>query len=61
MTQQEYIKKQKAEMFDDKNKHWTGENVGHDPSPEEMVWNYIEKGGAKTFCDTYGHLVDDSC
>ncbi|MFH1564588.1 MAG: hypothetical protein ABIC82_01935 [bacterium] len=55
----EYINKQLEESKEDYNKWFAGEEVGHDPTPEEMFTHYAKYGGAKNFAKKCTHL--DAC
>jgi hypothetical protein len=62
MTAQEYIEKEREEILGPDNRHFTWENNDHDhePTQDEMAWNYIEHGGIDDFRKRHAHLVDDN-
>jgi len=49
----EYMKLQLEEMFSDFNRWVTGERFKHPPTDEEIVKNYLEKGGPEHFAETH--------
>jgi len=45
----DYVKAQQAMIMSPENRWYTGEKVGHDPTPNELFWNWIQSGAAKQF------------
>lgn len=44
-----YMKAQTGEILSELNRWFTGIAVGHDPTPDECAWHYINNGGAEAF------------
>jgi len=41
--------KQIKEILGEDNRNYTRLNLGHEPTDDELVWNYINNGGADDF------------
>ena len=48
---EERRKKQEAEILSNDNRWYAGLAIGHDPTPEECAWHYVNSGGAKRFAE----------
>ena len=49
------VEAQIKEMLSPDNMWYTGEEVGHKPTPDEAAQHYIENGGAENFRKNHGN------
>lgn len=45
---------QQKEMLGEDNRNYTRMVLGHEPTDEELVWHYINNGGAEDFSKRHG-------
>ncbi len=50
----DWNKEQHKEMLGEDNRNYARRALGHEPTDEELVWHYINNGGAKDFSKRHG-------
>jgi hypothetical protein len=49
-----YIDAELEEIFSPTNRHYAREKLGREPTDEELVWHFINHGGAENFAKKHG-------